>query len=122
MPEAYDQEGVVNQEKRFAVALERYRSVTFARKHPIGTLKTWNGCTQFEDEFPTESLNESMEKSAFEKLQADRKTLPIYSYRNELLQAVHNHQVLIIVGETGSGKTTQIPQYLHEAGYTKRGK
>lgn len=28
----------------------------------------------------------------------------------------------MIVGETGSGKTTQIPQYLHEAGYTKRGK
>lgn len=29
------------------------------------------------------------------------------------------NQVLIIEGETGSGKTTQIPQYLHEAGYTK---
>jgi pre-mRNA-splicing factor ATP-dependent RNA helicase DHX16 len=28
-------------------------------------------------------------------------------------------QVLIIEGETGSGKTTQIPQYLYEAGYTK---
>lgn len=31
-------------------------------------------------------------------------------------------QVLIIEGETGSGKTTQIPQYLHEAGFTKDGK
>ena len=29
------------------------------------------------------------------------------------------HQVLIVEGETGSGKTTQIPQYLHEAGYTR---
>lgn len=28
----------------------------------------------------------------------------------------------MIVGETGSGKTTQIPQYIHEAGYSKRGK
>ena len=32
------------------------------------------------------------------------------------------HQILIIVGETGSGKTTQLPQYLYEGGYTKGGK
>ncbi|EFA82926.1 DEAD/DEAH box helicase [Heterostelium album PN500] len=51
-----------------------------------------------------------------------RKSLPIYPYREQLLEAVAEYQVIIIVGETGSGKTTQIPQYLHEAGYTKRGK
>ncbi|KAK4343910.1 hypothetical protein RND71_037004 [Anisodus tanguticus] len=55
------------------------------------------------------------------KLKEDRKALPIYPYKDALLQAVHDHQVLIIVGETGSGKTTQIPQYLHEAGYTRSG-
>ena len=37
-------------------------------------------------------------------------------------QAVHDNQILIVVGETGSGKTTQITQYLAEAGYTTRGK
>eukprot|EP01133_Synstelium_polycarpum_P002542 gene2542-2913_t len=51
-----------------------------------------------------------------------RRSLPIFPYREELLAAVAEHQVLIIVGETGSGKTTQIPQYLDEAGYTKNGK
>lgn len=51
-----------------------------------------------------------------------RKSLPIYSYREELLEAVQQFQTLIIVGETGSGKTTQLPQYLMEAGYTKNGK
>jgi len=55
-------------------------------------------------------------------LQDVRRKLPIYPYREELLQAVEEHQIIIIVGETGSGKTTQIPQYLYEAGYAKRGK
>lgn len=50
-----------------------------------------------------------------------RKSLPIYTFRDDLLKAIGEYQVLIIVGETGSGKTTQIPQYLHEAGYTKDG-
>jgi len=50
-----------------------------------------------------------------------RKSLPIYTYRQELLDAIEKHQVLIVVAETGSGKTTQLPQYLHEAGYTKNG-
>jgi pre-mRNA-splicing factor ATP-dependent RNA helicase DHX16 len=67
----------------------------------------------------TELLDKSRAKSGLEE---ERKALPIYPYRDELLKAVHDHQVLVIVGETGSGKTTQIPQYLHEAGYTKRGK
>lgn len=50
-----------------------------------------------------------------------RKSLPIYQFRDEIIQAVRDHQVLIIVGETGSGKTTQLPQYLHEAGFTEGG-
>ncbi|KMU80003.1 pre-mRNA-splicing factor ATP-dependent RNA helicase prp16 [Coccidioides immitis RMSCC 3703] len=54
-------------------------------------------------------------------IEETRKSLPIYQFRDELLQAVADHQIIIIVGETGSGKTTQIPQYLHEAGYTKGG-
>ncbi len=50
-----------------------------------------------------------------------RASLPIFPYREGLLKAIEEYQVLIIVGETGSGKTTQVTQYLHEAGYTKRG-
>lgn len=48
-----------------------------------------------------------------------KKSLPVYTYRDEFLQAIGSNQVLIVVGETGSGKTTQLPQYLHEAGYSK---
>ena len=60
-------------------------------------------------------------ESQVSKIEATRKSLPIYAYREELLKAIENYQVLVIVGETGSGKTTQIPQYLYEAGYAKDG-
>ncbi|XP_016450532.2 putative pre-mRNA-splicing factor ATP-dependent RNA helicase DEAH5 [Nicotiana tabacum] len=55
-------------------------------------------------------------------LQEQRKSLPIYKLKNELVQAVHDNQVLVVIGETGSGKTTQVTQYLAEAGYTTKGK
>jgi len=54
-------------------------------------------------------------------IEEKRKTLPVFQYRKEFLEAVAEYQILIIVGETGSGKTTQLPQYLYEAGYCKNG-
>jgi len=51
-----------------------------------------------------------------------RQSLPIYNLKDELIQAINDNQILIVIGETGSGKTTQITQYIAEAGYTVRGK
>lgn len=51
-----------------------------------------------------------------------RQSLPIYKLRDELIKAVTDNQILIVIGETGSGKTTQITQYLAESGFTARGK
>ena len=51
-----------------------------------------------------------------------REGLPIYKLKEELVKAVYDNQILVVIGETGSGKTTQITQYLAEAGYTVRGK
>ena len=65
---------------------------------------------------------ESRPLSHREKMLEGRKKLPIYPYREELLAAIKDHQVLIVVAETGSGKTTQITQFLHEVGYTELGK
>ncbi|XP_054033150.1 pre-mRNA-splicing factor ATP-dependent RNA helicase DHX16 [Dryobates pubescens] len=56
-----------------------------------------------------------------EGAQQERRSLPIFPFREQLLEAIAAHQVLVIEGETGSGKTTQIPQYLHEEGYTRQG-
>lgn len=50
-----------------------------------------------------------------------RRYLPVYSVRDEMLQVIRENQVVIVVGETGSGKTTQMTQYLYEEGFTRFG-
>ncbi|KAL5209373.1 hypothetical protein ABZP36_004996 [Zizania latifolia] len=44
-----------------------------------------------------------------------RRTLPVWQQKDEFLTALRGNQTLILVGETGSGKTTQIPQFVLEA-------
>lgn len=66
------------------------------------------------------------DKSEYQKIcmsiEETKKSLPVYPFRDSLIEAIRKYQILIVEGETGSGKTTQIPQYLHEAGFTKDGK
>lgn len=45
------------------------------------------------------------------------KHLPVYQHRQEILDGLAKNQVIIVESPTGSGKTTQIPLILHEAGY-----
>ena len=47
--------------------------------------------------------------------------LPVYQQREKILSALADHQVIVVESPTGSGKTTQIPLILHEAGYSSRG-
>ena len=54
-------------------------------------------------------------------LKEQREYLPVYTCREELLNIIRENNVIIVVGETGSGKTTQLTQYLREEGYCKRG-
>lgn len=76
-----------------------------------------------EDESKREArLRDLEEKTERERMKVVRESLPIFKYREQLLAAVEEYQILIIVGETGSGKSTQIPQYLHETGFSKLGK
>lgn len=50
------------------------------------------------------------------RLDTESKHLPIYEQKAKLVQAVRDSTFLVVTGETGSGKTTQLPQYLYEAG------
>uniref|UniRef100_A0A8D2ZGU6 RNA helicase n=1 Tax=Scophthalmus maximus TaxID=52904 RepID=A0A8D2ZGU6_SCOMX len=57
-----------------------------------------------------------------ERQDDESRNLPIYRHKNKLTAAVRESTFLVVTGETGSGKTTQLPQYLHEAGFCKDGK
>ncbi|KAF8774188.1 ATP-dependent RNA helicase DHX33 like protein [Argiope bruennichi] len=54
-----------------------------------------------------------------ESIQEARERLPIFKAKAEIIEAVQKSKTTIFVGETGCGKTTQIPQYLLEAGFAK---
>lgn len=55
-------------------------------------------------------------------MKEQRESLPIFKLKDQLINAVHDNQVLVVIGETGSGKTTQMTQYLAEVGYVSVGK
>ncbi|XP_001945193.2 probable ATP-dependent RNA helicase kurz [Acyrthosiphon pisum] len=51
-----------------------------------------------------------------------RSKLPIIGEEQVIMEAISENDVIIVVGETGSGKTTQVPQFLYEAGYSNGNK
>lgn len=51
----------------------------------------------------------------------DYKKLPVYEQKERILESLKNNQVVVVQSPTGSGKTTQIPVILHEAGYSANG-
>ncbi|KAL8449216.1 hypothetical protein Emag_003736 [Eimeria magna] len=65
---------------------------------------------------------DASQKAKARSLQDERRLLPVYAYREEFLRAVAKYPVIVVVGETGSGKTTQLPQFLREVGYAKAGR
>ena len=74
--------------------------------------------------FADHMKNKSEAVSDFAKrrsMKEQRQYLPVYAVRQELLSIIRENNIVVIVGETGSGKTTQLTQYLHEEGYSKIG-
>lgn len=62
------------------------------------------------------------QKERFQKLKKLRKfqaNLPIAAYEKQIVEAVKNESILILAGDTGCGKSTQVPQYLYNAGFDK---
>jgi len=69
----------------------------------------------------TQSKDLSLGKRTSMTIKQQRETLPVYKFRKQLLDAVKENQLMIVVGDTGSGKTTQLTQYLAEGGFANDG-
>lgn len=83
-----------------------------ANKAP-DTMPEWKRVVQNKDQ--------SFGKRTSMSIKQQRESLPVFKFRKQLLDAVAENQLLIVVGDTGSGKTTQLTQYLAEGGYANDG-
>ena len=61
-------------------------------------------------------LTQRMYSANYYKILEKRVNLPVYEFKAKFTQTVAENQVVVLVGETGSGKTTQITQFLVDAG------
>lgn len=53
------------------------------------------------------------------KLRKSQQSLPIYQFKQKIIDTIRDNQVVILAGDTGCGKSTQLPQFLLSNGYTK---
>lgn len=95
-------------ERKFASDLRRAKPLTVTDVVP-----EWKQATQ--------NKEQSFGRRTDMTIKQQRESLPVYRFRSELIKAVHANQLLIVVGDTGSGKTTQLTQYLAEAGFANNG-
>jgi pre-mRNA-splicing factor ATP-dependent RNA helicase DHX38/PRP16 len=81
-----------------------------------------NGVVKKEPERGNETANTAQSHfSRSKSIKEQKESLPAFAKREEFLHTIRENQCLIVIGETGSGKSTQLTQYLHEAGYGERG-
>ncbi|KAG6356681.1 hypothetical protein INS49_014555 [Diaporthe citri] len=81
-----------------------------------------------EDPLPRELLpTKNVDRKAYSvtvsrspDIQEARLKLPVVAEEQRIMEAIHDNDIVVLCGSTGSGKTTQVPQFLFEAGYGSR--
>ncbi|KIK91836.1 hypothetical protein PAXRUDRAFT_148626 [Paxillus rubicundulus Ve08.2h10] len=84
-----------------------------------GEKEDYKGDSKFASHLKTSAGVSSFAKNR--TLKEQREYLPAFACREELLKVIRDNQVVVVVGETGSGKTTQLAQFLYEDGYASFG-
>lgn len=112
-----------------AEEVEKNKNGTVRRGDQNGS-KNRNNVVKFEDSseeedggiervLDNEKKSKGYRKKRAQNLYENRRDLPVFQHKEEILSHFDRNQVTILVGETGSGKSTQIPQFLLE-GQNKR--
>ena len=91
----------------------------FAQELRSINMSAFDGAPEWKQKVENKTLSYGIISS--KSIKEQREGLPIYRLKKELMEAIHNNQVLVVIGETGSGKTTQMTQYMAELGLTRRG-
>ncbi|XP_046892313.1 probable ATP-dependent RNA helicase DHX34 [Hypomesus transpacificus] len=64
-------------------------------------------------------FNQKQSFAKLAKLRKDQKNLPIYQYKDKIVDLVRTNSVVVVAGDTGCGKSTQVPQYLLSSGFSQ---
>ena len=91
----------------------------FAQELRSINMSAFDGAPEWKQKAESKTLSYGIISN--KSIKEQRESLPIYRLKKELIQAINSNQVLVVIGETGSGKTTQMTQYMIEMGLGKRG-
>ena len=104
------------EQKKAELELQQQEFEHFSRQ-VISILSAQNGKPHSSVEKSVEELRNSVGRECH-RLDA---ALPMYAKKSSIVETVRENQVCVVLGETGSGKSTQMTQYLFEAGFAEKG-
>lgn len=103
--------------------MKRERAAQAKERAGFGGSKIGNVLGGDDESVPTEKPLGYSEDNAYNmdvdderRINDQRKSLPAFAVRTDLIRTIKENQVTIVIGETGSGKTTQLTQFLYEEG------
>ncbi|CAK7214395.1 hypothetical protein SCUCBS95973_002132 [Sporothrix curviconia] len=105
------------EEKKAAAAAKANKANNTNNNHPDAAGE--KGSNKFAEHMKKNEGASTFSQS--KSLREQREYLPAFAVREDLMRVIRDNQVVIVVGETGSGKTTQLTQFLYEDGYGRVG-